>query len=83
MRVLVSLGRELLAVLAAVLAPTVPASDYLAAVVTRRRRRRLETDVAAGRAPETPFVVLASVGAALAAVAFVAVLVTLAARSLA
>lgn len=75
---------ELLAVVAIILVPTLPASVYLAASLRRRRSARSEAqDVAAGRAPETPFVVIATVGTAVAGVAVLGVAITLLARALA
>jgi hypothetical protein len=71
---------ELGVVVLIVLIPTVPACFYLGSIV--RRRRTIE-DVTSGRAPETPFVVLAWVGIAIAVAAFLAVAATLLARAIA
>lgn len=75
---------ELLAIVVIISLPTLPASLYLAAALRRRRSARSEMrDVAAGRASETPFVVIATVGTAIAGVATLAVALTILARALA
>jgi hypothetical protein len=74
---------ELLVILAIVMLPTAPASLYLAAALRRRRARPETTEVATGRAPETPFVLIATVGTVIASVAALAVALTLLARAVA
>ena len=75
-------GRELLVALFIVAVPTVPACLYVLSVMGRRHERGGDADVASGRPPETPFVLIAWVGA-IVAVAVVAVVgITLLARAL-
>ena len=75
---------ELTVVLAIVLLPTVPVCWYLSTALLRRRGARTEeADVTSGRAPETPFVVLATVGMVIAFTALVGVALALVARAVA
>ena len=74
---------ELLGAAVIVLIPTVPVGLYLGSVVGRRRDRPLEADVASGRAPATPFVLIASVGTVITIAVIAVVALTLLARSFA
>lgn len=76
--------RELTVVLVIVLIPTVPVCWYLSAALHRRRAgRTAEAEVTSGRASETPFVVIATVGTVIAITAFVGVALALIARAMA
>ena len=74
---------ELLGAALIVLIPTVPLGLYLGSVLARRRDRPLEADIASGRAPETPFVLIASVGMVITIAVIAVVALTLLARSFA
>lgn len=73
---------EPLVIVAIILGPMVLASLYVAANLKRRRERPETTEVTAGRAPETPFVVIATVALVIALVAAIAVALTIVARQL-
>ncbi len=72
-------AKELLAIVLIVLVPTVPAALYARAVLGRRRGRA--HGVESGRAPETPFVVIAYVSTVAAVVAVLALLLAVAVRA--
>ena len=75
-------AKELLVVVFIALVPTVPVA-VLAWAMFRRRRGVAHPDVAAGRAPETPFAALSVVGLVITVVVVFVLALTIAARLLA